>query len=139
MQVPLEIAFNNLDPSENLERRVRERVDKLHRFFDRIVSCRVAIEVPHRSRAHPLAYHVRVEVREPEKDLVVSRDPGNRDGHFDPYVAVRDAFDAMDRQLEEHARKMRGEVKTPSEPLQGRVLRTFADHGFIATTDGREI
>lgn len=139
MQVPLEIAFHNVEKSEALERKVRARVDKLHRFHDRIVSCRVAIEVPHRSAAHPLGYHVRIELRVPEKELVVSHDPGPQEDRFKPALAVRDAFDAMERQLEEHGRKRRGEVKTLNQPLQGRVLRLFADHGFVATTDGREI
>jgi ribosomal subunit interface protein len=139
MEIPLELAFHNVDPSPKLEQRIRERVDKLHRFFDRIVSCRVTVSVPHRSQANALTYHVRVEVRVPGKELVVSRDPGDQRGHFDPYVVVRDAFDAMQRQLESHSRKVRGEVKTPAAPLQGRVVRTFADHGFIATTDGREV
>lgn len=139
MQVPLEVTFRNMEPSDSLERKVRQRVDKLHRYFDRIVSCHVAIEVPHRSPAHALTYHVRIEVRVPEKVLVVSRDPGDRKDHFDAHLVVRDAFDAMERQLEEHSRKVRGEVKTPSAALQGRVLRTFDDHGFIETTDGREV
>lgn len=139
MQVPLEIAFHNVDPSANLERKIRERVDKLHRFFDRIISCRVAVEAPHRSQAKALAYHVRIEVRVPGKELVVSRDPGEDGGQFDPYIVVRDAFDAMQRQLEGYSRKLRGDVKTLNTALQGRVLRTFADHGFIGTMDGREI
>lgn len=140
MDVPLEISFHNTEPSEALEAKIRERVDRLHRYFDRINSCRVAVEVPHRSGAQqPQAFHVRIEARVPTKELVVSHDPGRRDDHFDPYLAVRDAFDAMDRQLEEHSRKMRNEVKTHEVPNQGKVLRIFADHGFIATTDGREI
>lgn len=139
MQVPLEIAFHNVDASTNLERKIRVRVDKLHRYFDRIISCRVAVEAPHRSRAKALAYRVRIEVRVPGKELVVSRDPGDDGGHFDPYIVVRDAFDAMQRQLEGYSRRLRGDVKTPNAALQGRVLRTFADHGFIGTTDGREV
>ncbi len=139
MEIPLELAFHNVDPSPKLEQRIRERVDKLHRFFDRIVSCRVTVSAPHRSKANALGYHVRIEVRVPGKDLVVSRDPGDDSKHFDPYIVVRDAFDAMQRQLESHSRKVRGEVKTPIAPLQGRVLRRFVDHGFIGTTDGREV
>ncbi|MCB2054703.1 MAG: HPF/RaiA family ribosome-associated protein [Geminicoccaceae bacterium] len=141
MKVPLELSFHNVQSSEALERKVRERVDKLHRFFDRITSCHVAIEVPHRSQANALAYHVRIEVRVPRKELVVSRDPGPHGDHFDPYVVVRDAFDAMERQLEEHSRKVRGEVKTLQKDgnLQGRVVRKLENHGFIATTDGREV
>lgn len=139
MDVPLEIGFHNLDPSEHLERRIRERVERLHRRFNHVVSCRVGVEVPHRSNANRPAYHVRVEVGVPDKELVVSQDPGRQGAHYDPYVTIRDAFDAMERQLEQHSQKVRGDVKTPSGPLQGRVLRLFAEHGFIGATDGREI
>ena len=139
MQVPLEISFHNLDSSDYLENRIRERVDRLERFFDRIVSCHVTLEAPHRSQQHPLAYHMRIEVRVPQKQLVVNRDPGPEGAHFDAYVLIRDSFDAMERMLEEHSRKIRGEVKAHDAPLQGEVLRMFNDYGFIATTDGREI
>jgi ribosome-associated translation inhibitor RaiA/cold shock CspA family protein len=139
MDLPLEIAFHNLDTSEPLEARIRERVAKMHRMFAHINSCRVVVEVPHRSPENPLEYHVRVETRVPERELVVSRDPGDRRAHFDPYIAVRDAFDAMERQLEQYSRKVRGDVKHHPAPLQGRVLRTFHEHGFVGTNDGREI
>ncbi|NWG47285.1 MAG: HPF/RaiA family ribosome-associated protein [Alphaproteobacteria bacterium] len=140
MDTPLEIAFHNMDSSSALEARVRERADKLHRFFRHINSCRVVVEVPHRSPSQASrAYHVRIEVRVPDRELVVSRDPGSAEAHLDSYLAVRDAFDAMERQLEHHSQKVRGDVKTLAGPLQGRVLRLFSDYGFIATTDGREI
>jgi ribosomal subunit interface protein len=140
MDIPLEISFHNTEPSEALEKKIRDRVNRLHRYFARINSCRVAVEVPHRSAAQqPQAFHIRIETRVPTKELVVSHDPGRRYDHFNANLAVRDAFEAMERQLEEHSRKMRNDVKTHDVPIQGRVLRTFADHGFIATTDGREI
>jgi ribosome-associated translation inhibitor RaiA/cold shock CspA family protein len=139
MDVPLEIAFHNVVQSDAVERRIRERVARMQRYFGHVNSCRVVFEVPHRSTANPLGYHVRIETRVPEKELVVSRDPGERGANFDPYLAVRDAFDAMDRQLEAYARKLRGETKVHPAPLQGRVRRLFRDHGFIATNDDREI
>lgn len=139
MQVPLEIVFRNLDSSDFLEARIRERADRLNRFFGRIVGCRVALSVPHRSPHHPLQYHVRIEVSVPEKRLVVSNDPGDMTEHFDAHVAIRDAFDAMEKQLEAHSQKIRGDVKAHDVPPQGEVRRLFRDHGFIATTDGREI
>jgi len=40
----------------------------------------------------------------------------NHTQHEDVYVAIRDAFDAMSRQLEDYARKQRGEVKTHAAP-----------------------
>lgn len=139
MDMPLEIAFHNMDSSENLETQIRERADKLHRYFPRINSCHVAVEVPHKSQSAKSSYHARLDVRVPGKELVVSHDPGDRDAKFDAYRTVRDAFDAMERQLEQHSQVIRGDVKSHDAPLQGRVLRLFAEHGFIATNDGREI
>lgn len=139
MDVPLEIAYHNVEKSDALERRIRARVSRLHERFRHIISCRIVVEAPHRSQVNPLGYHMRVEVRIPEKDLVVSRDPGGQGAHFDAYVLVRDVFDAMERQLEHHAEKMRSDVKQHATPLQGRVLRVFHDHGFVATNDGQEV
>lgn len=139
MDVPLELAFHNMEPSDSIEQKVRERVDRLHRYFARINSVRVAVEVPHRSQKHALTYHVRIQVGVPDKELVVSRDPGDRGAHYDPMLAVRDAFEAMEKQLSAHAHKIRGEVKRHESPVQGRILRLVFDHGFIATNDNREI
>jgi cold shock CspA family protein/ribosome-associated translation inhibitor RaiA len=139
MDVPLEIAFHNLATSEALERRIRERVARMDRRYGRISSCRIVVEAPHRSPENAREYRVRIEARVPERELVVSRAPGTKGAHFDPYIVVRDAFDAMERQLEQHAQKIRGDTKHHPTPLQGRVLRTFADHGFVATNDGREV
>lgn len=139
MDVPLELSFNNMEPSDFVESRIRERVDRLERRYSHINSCRIAVEVPHRPHVHDNTYHVRIEVGVPGTELVVSRDPGDVNAHKDIYVAIRDAFDAMERQLEEFGRKQRRDVKHHDLPLQGRILRLFADHGFIATTDGREI
>jgi ribosome-associated translation inhibitor RaiA/cold shock CspA family protein len=139
MDIPLEIAFLNVPPSEAIERRIRDRVARMQRHFSHVTSCRVVFAVPHRSPANALEYHVRIETRVPDKELVVSRDPGDPGAHFDPYVAVRDAFGAMERQLEAHGQKIRHETKLHPAPLQGQVRRTFRDHGFAATNDGREV
>lgn len=139
MDTPIELAFHNVDASEAVEKQIRKRVDRMHRRFGRINSCRVVVEAPHRSQVNTLAFHVRIEVRVPGRDLVVSRDPGRHGAHFDPHVTIRDAFDAMARRLEQHSQEVRGNVKTHQPPRQGRVLRTFADYGFIGTTDGLEI
>ncbi len=142
MQVPLEITFHELDRSEAVEARVRERVQRLERFHKGITSVHVGIEKPHRHHVHGNLYHVRVEARVPGTELVVSRDPGDNEAHKDVMVAVRDAFDAMERQLANHARRQRKDVKHhEGRPDQGRIGRIFHDRGFgfIDTLDGREI
>ncbi len=107
MQIPLDIDFQNLEPSDFVASRIRERAEKLNRFSDRITSCRVVVEAPHRHHHKGNAYHVRILLRLPSDEIVVSHDPGDNRAHDDVYVAIRDAFDAAERQLKTHFERRR--------------------------------
>lgn len=109
MQVPLHITFHGLDVSPALEARIREHAAKLEQFYDRITRCEVAVELPHQHHRHGKHWHIRIQLTVPGQDIVVSRDPGRDEDHEDPYVAVRDAFAAARRQLEEHVKRVREE------------------------------
>ena len=141
MDVPLELSFRNMDPSDAVEARVRERVDKLETYFGRINSCRVVVEAPHRHRRKGKIYHVRIEIGVPGRTLIVDRDPGKHHAHEDVYVAVRDAFDAARRQLEDHSRRSAGKVKTHAVPTHGAVsvLNGLQGYGIATLSDGQEI
>lgn len=112
MQVPLQVTFHGMDPSAAVEDRVRERATKLERLCDHIISCRVVIESPHKHHQHGQIFSVRIDVTVPQHEIVVSREPAQNHAHEDVYVAIRDAFDAAERRLEDHVRQQRGEVKT---------------------------
>ena len=112
MQVPLQISFRNMDPSPSIEEVVREKAGKLERFFDRIVSCHVTVEAPHRHQHKGKLYKVRIDIGMPGKDVHVNQEGPKNQAHEDVYVAIRDAFDAAVRQLEDNARRMRGDVKS---------------------------
>jgi ribosomal subunit interface protein len=107
MQIPLQITIRGLEHSDALETHIREKADKLDEFFDRIMSCRVVVEVPHKHHHQGKQFNVRIDIGVPGSEIVV-----NRDHAEDVYVALRDAFDAAKRQLEDYARKIRGDVKT---------------------------
>jgi cold shock CspA family protein/ribosome-associated translation inhibitor RaiA len=145
MQTPLELNFANIAPSPAVEARVRMRVERLDRLFDGITSCHVWIEATHlsqapgRARAKTVAYDVRIELRVPGTELAVSRKPGDERAHTDIMIAVRDSFNAMERQLKDYVRRLHREVKTHAMPVQGKVLRLFPEHGFVATSDGQEL
>ena len=141
MQIPLQIGFRGMPSSEAIEARVRARAAELERFHDRITGCRVMIEAPHRRHHRGKLFHVRIDVTVPGKELVVSREPADHHAHEDVYVAIRDAFDAAQRRLQDHARGERGAVKTHVSRPHARVSRLFPDegHGFLETPDGREI
>jgi len=108
MQIPLQITFRQMAPSPAVEAHIRKRADALERYFDRIMGCRVVVEASARSQRKGKLYHVRVDLTVPGREIVVKRDPPEHHAHEDILVAVRDAFDAARRQLEDHARAARG-------------------------------
>lgn len=111
MQVPLEITFRGFPHSDAVEAKIREKVAKLEQFCDHIISCKVAVESGHHNQHQGNLYHVRIDLAVPQKHILVSRDHHDKQAHEDLYVALRDAFDAAKRQLEEYVRISRGEVK----------------------------
>lgn len=118
MQLPLEITFRGIPHSDAVETRIREKAAKLERFCDNIISCKVAVEAEHHNQQQGNLYHVRVDLNVPNKHIVVSREHHDRQAYEDVYVALRDAFDAAKRQLEEHVRIQRGQVKNHDSNTQ---------------------
>ena len=142
MTVPLQVTFKDMAPSPALEARIREKAARLERFEGDILRCHVTVEAPHHHHHQGRLYRARVEVFVPRGEVVVTREGSQDHAHEDPYVAVRDAFDAVVRQLEDHVRRLGGQVKHHEPPLlDGRVARFVADadYGFIETGDGREV
>jgi ribosomal subunit interface protein len=141
MKLPVQITYRHMEPSPALEDNIRERAAKLDRYVDNIMSCRVMIEAPHKHQRKGKIYHVRIDISLPGHELAVSRDPEEHQSHADVYVAVRDAFDAARRQLEDLTRRRRGDVKTHEPMPHGRIceLEPGMDFGRIATLDGREV
>jgi len=136
MQIPLQITTHGVAHSDALEAHIREKATKLEEFHPRITSCRVTVEelAQHHRQGRP--FRVRIDVRVPGKEIVA-----NRDHDEDVYVALRDAFDSVKRQLEETVRVRRGQVKAHEPTQHGQIARLFPEegHGFIRTPDGREL
>ena len=106
MQIPLQITIRDIEHSAALETHIRDKAAKLDEFFKHIMSCRVVVEQPHKHHQQGKQFNVRIDIGVPGSEIVV-----NRDHAEDVYVALRDAFDAAKRQVEEYARKIRGDVK----------------------------
>lgn len=141
MQLPLQIAFHNMERSETIEETIREKAEKLDAYCDRIMSCRVVVEVPHKHHQHGNLYQVRIDLTVPGDEIVVNREPSLHETYKDVTVAIRDAFDSARRKLEDYVRRMRGDVKADVIPPHARVSKLFPQegYGFIATSDGREV
>jgi cold shock CspA family protein/ribosome-associated translation inhibitor RaiA len=141
MEIPFQITFRGMDESEALWRAVQERVEGLSRFYQRIVACEVVIAAPHRHRHKARIFHIHIKLRIPGKDLYVSHEPEMTEDHMNPYAAVGDAFDEIQRQLEDEINRRRWFVKQKAGPPHARIFRIFKDdgYGFLLTPEGREI
>lgn len=140
MQVPLEVSFHNLDASEVVEGKIRDRVAKLERLHEGIISCRVTVESPHRQHRSGNEFQIRIDLSVPGHEIVVNRGPHHAE---DPTLnqVVNDAFDAAERQLKSQKQRQRGDVKTHDAPLTGTVtdLRPAQDYGFLDSVEGRQL
>ena len=136
MQRPLQITSRDFELTPAIEADIRERAEKLETYFDRITGCHVIIEAPvgHHRKGGP--FSVRIDLKLPRAELTVTRQNAE-----DLAVAIRDAFDAIRRRLEDHVREMRGAVKAHEGFATARVAKLFANegYGFLETPDGREI
>lgn len=129
MNHPLQITFRHMEVSPAVEARIHEEVAALEHFFNRINSCRVVVEAPHQHHQRGRGFHINIDLRVPGSEIVVNHEPslhgslarGETDewekhletqpDHKDIYVSIRDAFAAARRQLEDHARVIRGDTK----------------------------
>ncbi|NIR28932.1 MAG: ribosome-associated translation inhibitor RaiA [Gammaproteobacteria bacterium] len=104
MQLPLQITFRNMEPSEAVKIAIEEKAAKLEDFHDHITSCHVIVETPHRHKHQGRVHHVKVHVTLPGHEINIDHDP-ERSDHEDVYVSIRDAFDAAVRQLKDFTSK----------------------------------
>lgn len=106
MQLRPQVTFVDVPHSDAVETLILEKIQKLHEFHGHIVACRVAVSQQRARGRNGHLYRVRVDVTIPgPKEIVASRDPGIDHSHENVLVAVRDAFDAAKRQLDEYAER----------------------------------
>jgi ribosome-associated translation inhibitor RaiA len=110
MEIPLEIRFHHVEPSDAAERLIRAHVDKLARLYDRLIGVRVAVELQHHQHRTGNMCDVHIEMSVPGQDLVVSREPHDANTKYarpDLETSLRDAFKAAERQLKDFKQRER--------------------------------
>ena len=110
-----QVLFRNIEHSQAVEEAVHKRAEKLGRFSDQILSLKVTVESPHNNHHKGKVYHVGVEALIPKHDIVVNHDQHDKHAHEDIYVAIRDTFDAVERQIKELNEKKRRLSRIPNK------------------------
>ncbi len=102
MLVPLQISARDVPLSTADEEVITRAAESLDSYGDRIVSCRVAVALPHRHHRKGIPYEVRVDVGLPRGQAVVTR---QADASL--ATAVQSAFSAARRQVQDHMAGLR--------------------------------
>jgi cold shock CspA family protein/ribosome-associated translation inhibitor RaiA len=141
MQEQVQIAFRGMDTPMGIEDSIRSHVAHLETFFNRITACKVLVEPEHKRHHQGNLYHVRVDLVVPGREIVVKREPSAHHANEDIHVAIKDAFDAAKRQLQDYVREMRGDIKAHVEPEVGEITHLAHDkgYGFLRTSEGNEL
>lgn len=141
MPIPTQITFRGLDPSDWIRANIQEHADRLERFHHGIINCRVVIDAPHHRHHKGRLYQVAINIEIPGHNIAVNRESPEDHAHEDVTVAIRDAFAAATRRLEDTVRERRSDVKTHEVEPHGRVTRLIAEegYGFIETANGDEV
>jgi cold shock CspA family protein/ribosome-associated translation inhibitor RaiA len=146
MQVPLEIAFRNIDKSAWAEEQIRARVAKLEKLHDRLISCRVRVEQRANNSSGTIPPVVHIELGVPgRKDIVVSHEPDHLQRKFqtpDLHNAIHEAFRIAEDRLAGLKEKLDGRTKEGHHDAENQFLGQVAeitpaeDFGFLLTKEG---
>lgn len=113
MKLPLQITLRDISHSDAVEDAIRQKAEKLDRFYSHIMACRVTVEMPGKHKHQGKEFEVRIDITVPGSEIVVNKLHGE-----DLHVVLRDAFDAAKRRLEDYSQVQRGDVKAHATPPQ---------------------
>jgi ribosome-associated translation inhibitor RaiA len=139
MPISVTTTFRRVRGTEPLQKQIQERVEKLGTYGSSILGARVLVELAERHRHDGNHIHVRINLALRGETLVVDQRVSTRPtarargdetvrkqdeiarDHRRAKVAIREAFDAARRRLQDRERRLRGDVKTHA-PERRRAL-----------------
>lgn len=146
MQVPVEIAFHNIDKSDWAENTIREHIARLEDIYGRLTACRVRVDQRADNANRTIPPVVRIEMGIPgRKDLVVAHEPEHLQRKFqtpDLRNAIHEAFRIAERQLSDLKDTRADHTAAAGHEAAHEYLGQVAemtperDFGFIMTKEG---
>ena len=112
METPVEIEFQGMQGTPPIHQSVSSHVAKLENRYGRITACRVVVKAPtaHHQSGAPFTIHIRLALPDGrEVNVGARRSLDQRDANLP--LALNNAFKRARRALQDHVRRMRGDVK----------------------------
>lgn len=142
MQTPLEIDFQGMTGTSDIRDAITKHVAQLEQRYGRVTACRVVLKGPGGHHHTSGLYEVNVRLALPNgREVNVERTPKADERYSDLAFALNNAFKRARRRLQDHARRLQGQVKQHEGQPVGTVVRLdpSGEFGFIESSDGREI
>jgi cold shock CspA family protein/ribosome-associated translation inhibitor RaiA len=139
MQGPVEISFKGVRKTPDIEQLINDKMSKLEKICDYMISCRVTVEMPQKHQDNGNPYRVRVDIKVPPAHEIVAKQTASEGDMHDPLeIVIRKVFKAAERQLKDLTERQHGNVKShPNQQVTGIIHRIFPEegYGFIKTVD----
>jgi cold shock CspA family protein/ribosome-associated translation inhibitor RaiA len=142
MQTPVEIDFQGMSARADLQASIEQHVAALERRWGRVTACRVVLKAPGEHHRTGGLYEVNIRLVLPNgREVDVGRAPAADERHADVSFAINDAFKHARRQLQDHVRRLQGQVKHHEGQPIGTVksLDPSGEFGLLEAADGHEV
>jgi ribosome-associated translation inhibitor RaiA len=147
MQIPLEIAFHNVESSASAEDAIRSHVERLDHIFGRMTACRVRVDQCNQNAKGTIPPVVHIEISVPgHNEIVVAHEPEHLQRKYqtpDLHNAINEAFRIAERRLSKFKDKLTDHgcaamTHEAANAFRGQVaeLTPEEDFGFLMTKEG---
>lgn len=120
---PVTVRYFGMDPSDAVTAKAMDDVQRLHKHYPDLRACHVRVQLDHKHQHQGRPFSVVIDATLTDFELSV-----NRVHKEDVYVALRDAFDAMQHQIAHVVSRRRGDVKAHGEQAPKRMPGSAAGH-----------
>ena len=142
MQTPIQIDFQGMAATPNVHDAIADRVARLEQRYGRLTACRVVLKGPGGHHRTSGLYEVNIHLALPNgREVNVARTAPADERYSDLSFAINDAFKRARRRLQDHTRRLQGQIKHHEGQPIGTVtnIDTAGEFGFLESGDGREI
>jgi cold shock CspA family protein len=142
METPVQIDFQGMKADRTIRSAIAAHIAALEDRFGRITAGRVVVRGPTHHHQGGSAYEIHIRLSLPNgREVNIARTPTNDERYADPAYAINDAFKRARRRLQDHVRKLQGQVKVHEQEPSGTIVEIDAAEGFgfLRTADDREI
>ena len=142
MQTPVEIDFQGMSGTPEVHASIEKHVAELEQRYGRVTACRVVLKGPGGHHRTGGLYEVNIRLALPNgREVNVGRTAQADERQAGLSFAINDAFQHVRRRLQDHVRRVQGQVKQHESQPMGTVksLDASGEFGFLEAADGHEV